>query len=735
MHAEISDTKKLIVFLVAVLLLAAPIHAQTLQASVSTITIGQVINCNDSQTVNLTSSGGAITFTAAITYNSGDNEGSWLYARNISTTSTTIGTDAPVTMTVPSGTTAGLMVGLNAQIGVSDTATLTLTTTSPAGQTIAIPVKLVASLACPNLTVNNGTLSVEPASLSLTASQGTSTTLDAMVTNISSNPVTFVAQPSPLAPWMSIGLGTVTLASGQSIGIPVTGSAGTLMPGPYSSFFEIFWGTTNSPIFIPVTLTVTTNGVGPTITTGVKVSSPVLNFNWVPGNATPPGQQVVVSNQVGTQPIPIAVSVTQYNGPPNWLKTNYTSGAQTAYALGVGVTTTGLTPGITYQGSLTITPYLGPAVEIYVSLAVTAAPVATATPTSLTFNYTQGGTPPPGQTVIVTGGGNVVEYSTAAIIPGWLSAYPATGGAPNGSLPLGTPPGGGAFLWVNVNPSGLTAGTYTGTVTVYGSGPAVGNTNIAVTLIVTGPAVKTVSNAASYMSGPVAPGEMVALFTDSSTAFGPASGVPLTSDLIVDNKLPTSMGGVQVFFNGVAAPLIYVSATQINAVVPYEVAGAPSVQVAVEYLGQTSAPVSLQAAAVQPAVFTATSRGTGQGAIGQYDASGNYQGMNSADNPVTRGNVITLYVTGEGRTQSPVTGLITSAQATAPYTPQPQIAPSVLIDGQPATVLFYGEVPGVVAGMMQVNVIVPQSARTGSVPVSVAMGTGYSQAGVTLVAQ
>jgi uncharacterized protein (TIGR03437 family) len=59
----------------------------------------------------------------------------------------------------------------------------------------------------------------------------------------------------------------------------------------------------------------------------------------------------------------------------------------------------------------------------------------------------------------------------------------------------------------------------------------------------------------------------------------------------------------------------------------------------------------------------------------------------------------------------------------------------VLIDGQPATVVFYGEVPGVVAGMMQINVIVPPGVRAGNVPVSISMGTFYSQAGVTVAAK
>jgi uncharacterized protein (TIGR03437 family) len=511
--------------------------------------------------------------------------------------------------------------------------------------------------------------------------------------------------------------------------------------GTYRGVFVVTMaGAFPSPITVPVTLNVTSNGAGTGITTGVQVSPRALSFTYVPEGHPVGSQSLQIGNQYGTAPIAFAVSVTQFNGPPNWLLTSYNGGnsAQTPSVLAVGVNTVGLVPGVTYQGSVTITPLGGPAVEVTVSLAVTAPPVVTATPASLTFNYTQGGAIPPAQTVVVSGGGNVVSYSTVAIIPSWLSAYPPSGGAPDGSFPLGVAPGGGAYLSVIVNPVSLPVGTYTGTVTVYGNGPAVGNTNISVTLIVNGPAINNVTNSASYSGGPVAPGEMISLFADSTNAFGPAAAVPLTSDLIVNNQLPTSMGGVQVVFlpAGVAAPLIYVSATQINCVVPYEVAGASNIVVQVKYHGQSTAPFGLQTAVAQPALFTSTPTGTGQGAIGQYDASGSYLGMNSVANPVRRGNVVTLYVTGEGKTQSAITGLVTSAQTTAPYTPQPLLAPSVLIDGQPATITFYGEVPGVVAGMMQVNAIVPQNVRTGpNVPVSITLGTNYSQAGVTLAAQ
>jgi uncharacterized protein (TIGR03437 family) len=736
MLVERSVVPKLMLILGAAALLALPMQAQTLSASATTITIGQVMNCNDSQTINVTSSSGSITFKAALVYASADLYHGYLYAENVATSATTIGTDGSITLTTAANSPVSLMVGLNTAIGVADSATLTLTSVglNPV-QTISIPVNFVPSLACTGLTVNNGVLTAIPASLSLTASQGQTATQTIIVTNISANTITFTAAPDPLNPWISGG-GTYTLAPGQAIGIPVSASAGGLAVGTYSGVLVLGYGPGINQEFVTVSLSVVSNGVGPGITTGVKVSPSTLLFNWNPGNPTPQMKSLVITNQVGTAPIPLTFAVTQFNGPANWLITTSKANAQTGFTLGVNVNTVGLVPGVTYQGSITIMPYLGPAVEVYVGLQVAAAPVVTATPSSLTFTATQGGATPPAQTVVVTGNGTDVTYSTSAIIAGWLSANPAAGGSPNGSIPYFAPPTGGAYMYVMVNPSGLTAGTYTGTVTVYGSGPAVGNTNIAVTLIVTGPTVKGMANSASFApAASISPGEMVTLFADPSGAFGPSTGVPLTSDRIVGNKLPTSLGGVQVMFNGVAAPLIYVSDTQINTVVPYEVAGASNVAVTVSYLGNTSGPFSVRATDLAPALFTSTSTGIGQGAAGQYDTLGNYLGMNSSANPVTRGSVITLYATGEGITKTSVTGQITAAQSIGPATPQPQMTPSVLIDGQPATVVFYGEVPGVVAGMMQLNVIVPTNAHTGQVPVSISMGSAYSQAGVTVVAQ
>src|ERR1039458_6362779 len=94
-----------------------------------------------------------------------------------------------------------------------------------------------------------------------------------------------------------------------------------------------------------------------------------------------------------------------------------------------------------------------------------------------------------------------------------------------------------------------------------------------------------VANAASYTSGAVAPGEIVSLY---GTALGPAAGagLQLTDPLLVANAL----AGVHVLFDGVPAPIVYASAGQVNAVVPYAAAGQSTTTLQVEYLGAVSAP-------------------------------------------------------------------------------------------------------------------------------------------------
>src|ERR1017187_6470256 len=90
-------------------------------------------------------------------------------------------------------------------------------------------------------------------------------------------------------------------------------------------------------------------------------------------------------------------------------------------------------------------------------------------------------------------------------------------------------------------------------------------------------------------------------------------------------------------------------------------------------------------------------------------------------------------MTGEGQTApAGVTGKVTTVAPNPPITPQPQLPVAVLINGQPASVAFYGEAPGLVSGVMQLNVQIPANAPPGNLPIAVSVGGNSSQNGVTI---
>jgi uncharacterized protein (TIGR03437 family) len=210
--------------------------------------------------------------------------------------------------------------------------------------------------------------------------------------------------------------------------------------------------------------------------------------------------------------------------------------------------------------------------------------------------------------------------------------------------------------------------------------------------------VSAVTNAASNLAGAVAPGELVVLYG-------------------------TGLGAVQtVLFNGVAGPLLYATPGQVGAVAPYSVTGGP-VQVVVQSAGAASAPVVVAAAATAPGVFTVDGSGRGQAAAVNQDGT-----RNGAAAPAPAGSVLSLYATGEGQTLPPG---IDGKPAVAPL-PQPVAPVTVTIGGLFAEVRYAGGAPGQIAGLMQVNVVVP-GGLSGAVPVVLTAGGVASQGGVTVV--
>jgi len=239
------------------------------------------------------------------------------------------------------------------------------------------------------------------------------------------------------------------------------------------------------------------------------------------------------------------------------------------------------------------------------------------------------------------------------------------------------------------------------------------------------PPIKSVVNAASYATGPVSPGEMVTIF---GTGMGPSTAAYATIDSST-GKLATSIGGVQVLFNGIPAPMIYASGTQVSAVVPYEMALVANPSVWIAFAGATSNAYQLTLAAAAPGLFAQNSQGSGPGAILNQDNS-----LNAPGNAAAKGSIVQVFATGEGQTNPPgVTGAITTVTLPPPQvTPAPVQPIQVLIGSLPANYTYAGEAPGMVAGMMQLNVQIPPNVPTGNLSITVSMGGSASQNAVTV---
>jgi uncharacterized protein (TIGR03437 family) len=297
-------------------------------------------------------------------------------------------------------------------------------------------------------------------------------------------------------------------------------------------------------------------------------------------------------------------------------------------------------------------------------------------------------------------------------MPGWITVSAAPSGPGSASVALAVFP----------NNSGA---TLSGTVLIAGVSVTVIQPALATAPL---PPIKSVVNAASFIGGPVSPGEMVTIF---GTGIGPATAAYATADPST-GKLATTIGGVQVLFNGTPAPMIYASSTQLSAVVPYEMALIPSPSLWIEYAGQTSNAYRLSLAASAPGMFAQNSSGSGLGAILNQDNS-----LNGPGNPAAKGSIVQMFMTGEGQT-SPlgVTGAITSVTLPPPQvTPAPLLAPVVDIDGRTALCTYVGEAPGMAAGVMQLNVQIPAYVGSGALRIQVWFLFNVSQNGITVSVQ
>jgi len=161
----------------------------------------------------------------------------------------------------------------------------------------------------------------------------------------------------------------------------------------------------------------------------------------------------------------------------------------------------------------------------------------------------------------------------------------------------------------------------------------------------------------------------------------------------------------------------------LSVVVPYAVEGKATTQVQVEFEGRRSNTIALPVNLAAPAIFTADSSGRGQGAILNQNGT-----LNNIRNQADKGSVVVLYLTGEGATTpTGVDGRPNGAGA-----PRPKLPVNVSIGGVDSLVEYAAGAPGLVAGVMQINVRVPLSVQGGELPVVVTVGGAVSRSNVTV---
>lgn len=256
------------------------------------------------------------------------------------------------------------------------------------------------------------------------------------------------------------------------------------------------------------------------------------------------------------------------------------------------------------------------------------------------------------------------------------------------------------------------------------SGAATAVGNIGVNEVVRGIAVATTFtpsaqqagavalNAASYVSGALAPDTITALFGSFQTM----GGQPVVA---ATTPLPTTLGGVQVAVNGMPARLFFVSNSQINFMVPAGLSDGPATVTVTNANGTTTIGM-ITIARATPGVFTANASGTGT-AAGFATPDGinlqpiiNPDGSERAIDPGTAARPMWLMLFATG---------VRNVAAANPNDAN-GVAESVVVtfNGVPATLTFAGPAPGF-EGLDQINAIIPPGlAGAGQVTVRVTVG-------------
>jgi|GEM_PF-569618 len=614
------------------------------------------------------------------------------------TVSTTTGTGSWLSANITSNTTPATLNISASPFGLGTgiyTGSVTVTSGS-ASSALVIPITLnVSSL--PLISVDRselvfgsgGTSGTQPQTLQINSSSNNfSYTATASVTNSPTNwlSVNNVSGVTPSA--LTVSVNPALLGDGTYFGTIVISAPGA----------------GNTPLVIPVTLTVNQ-------ATALLVTPATLSFTQLQGGSQPAQQPVQVTSQ-----LPTSFSFSSTVQSPvggNWLTVTQSNGLTNGFLqVSINSSAASLPAGV-YQGTVTVSGPNSPNTPaITVTLTVTPAATLQFTPTSLSFAGRVGQPSPAAQLVQLTSSNPSaaqVAYNVQSDAT-WLSATPVTGTTPS-------------TLSVAVNVAGLAAGNFTGRLTISPTGSLSSSQATVITVNLTMeqvpiPNVTGFANAATFAPGSLAPGMIISLLGSN---LGPVTAV---NGQVVGGRFTTSLAGVRLLFDGVPAPILFASATQINAVVPYSLAGRASARMTVEFNNIVSNTIEPRLIDTNPGIFTTDGR---QAAM--FNENGTFNGP---ANPAAAGSIVVIYVTGEGAT-SPggVDGEVIGTNLKRPVG-----AVRVRVGGieVPAASIFYaGSAPSLVSGLMQVNFRLAADTPTGvGTSLEVFVGSGQSQPGVVL---
>ena len=321
-----------------------------------------------------------------------------------------------------------------------------------------------------------------------------------------------------------------------------------------------------------------------------------------------------------------------------------------------------------------------------------------------------------------------LSASAASIVSSGSTTITATVTSLNGTTPTGTVSfSAGSMSLGSATLISASAGSASASLTVSGANLAVGadsitaqysgdgsytNASASVTINVSSsvsaaPAITGLSNGASFRAV-YAPGMVLSVF---------GSGLAPSTWSAATVPLPTQLAGVSATINGTNAPLYYVSPSQLNIQIPYEVPVNSLVTLQVTNNGRT-ATSTLTTHASAPGIFT---NATGQ--LVPYPTA-------------SAGQEISLYITGQGAVSPSIaTGAAPPLGTSISNLPAPTQSVTVTVGGVPVqTPLPFVGIPPSLVGVLQINFVVPAGLAKGAQPVVVNVG-GVASPPATLTIQ